>query len=177
MLKALALTVAAHWVASEGMSEIQRTTLLVGPVYFALYLLSGAASRQAHRVVAKVGSEEAATRHPWSAIAAILALLTFSAYYQYSLWLIVAFVSLHVVQNIWRPILISRFDSHSSEAQGATVLSIESQGRRTATMLIAPLLGLAVDWVRAGQIGGPFWPIGLLGLVIAIAFRLTAQQK
>ena len=135
------------------------------------------ASRQAHRIVAKAGGEEEATRYLWGGIAALFALLTVSAYYQHSLWLISAFVLLHVVQNIWRPILVSRFDTHSSEAQGATVLSIESQARRAATMIIAPALGLAVDWVRAAEVGGPFWPVGLLGLLVAIAFLLTARTK
>lgn len=176
VLKTLAIALAAHWAIGANMSDIQRTTLLVGPIYFALYLLSGIASRQAHRIVAKAGGEEVATRYLWGGIAALFALLTVSAYYQHSLWLIGAFVLLHVVQNIWRPILISRFDTHSSEAQGATVLSIESQARRAATMIIAPALGLAVDWVRANELGGPFWPIGLLGLLVASAFLLTSLQ-
>ncbi len=55
VLKMLALTVATQWIASGNMSEIQQTTLLVGPVYFALYLLSGVSSRQAHRFEAAAG--------------------------------------------------------------------------------------------------------------------------
>ncbi len=82
----------------------------------------------------------------------------------------VTFVLLHVLQNLWRPVLISRFDSHSDERQGATVLSIESQSRRAATMLLAPALGFAVDLVRANQWGGEFWPVGLVGTAMAIVF-------
>ena len=36
-------------------------------------------------------------------------------------------------ERFWRPVLISRFYAHSDEAQGATVLSIESQAKSLST--------------------------------------------
>ncbi len=90
--------------------------------------------------------------------------------------LITAFCLLHVLQNLWRPILISRFDIHSTEAQGATILSIESQARRASTMVLAPLVGLVIDLVKDREPGGSFWPIGALGLVVTLAFFLSASR-
>ncbi|MFQ5382001.1 MAG: hypothetical protein ACE5EF_10315, partial [Dehalococcoidia bacterium] len=69
-----------------------------------------------------------------------------------------------------RPVLISRFDEQGDESQGATILSIESQARRFATMILAPVLGLAIDAVGRHDLGGPFWPAGLLGLAVGLAF-------
>ena len=50
-------------------------------------------------------------------------------------------------------------------------------------MLIAPALGLAVDLVnradladKADKANWLYWPVGLLGLIIALAFFLTASQ-
>ncbi len=62
----------------------------------------------------------------------LFAALVVAAYFEVLAVVIVAFLVLHVVQNLWRPILISRFDTYGSESQGATVLSIESQARRGA---------------------------------------------
>ena len=53
---------------------------------------------------------------------------------------------------------------------GATVLSIESQGKGLATMIIfALLLGLAFDYVRSNQIGsGGSWPLGAVSVFISL---------
>lgn len=177
VLKAAALAGAAHWVATSTMSETQQATLLVGPVYFVLYLLSGAASRQAHRIATLCGGEDGAAVRLWAATLLLFAALGVAAYYEVNSLLIGLFVLLHVIQNFWRPTLISRFDAYGSESQGATVLSIESQSRRAATMVIAPLLGLVVDRVQASQLGGPFWPVGVLGVLVALGFLLTAPKS
>ena len=65
--------------------------------------------------------------------------------------------------------MISRINIHSTPEMGATVLSIESQSKSLMTMLIAPLLGWAVD--RAGA----FWPLAVVGTFIATAIILTAK--
>ena len=78
-----------------------------------------------------------------------------------------------VLQNVWRPALISRIDAFGEEAQGATVLSIESQAQRFATMALAPLLGLAMDATQSQGLGGPFWPVGVLGVVVGLIFLVV----
>ena len=50
-----------------------------------------------------------------------------------------------------------RFDA--GETEGATVLSIESQARAISTMVVAPVFGMAVDFVRANGPGAEFWPV------------------
>ena len=170
VLKAAALGAAAHWILTQDMSETQQVTLLVGPVYFCLHLLSGLASRNAYRVAHWAEGEEEAARRLWGASAIIFAALAVAAWYGNNALVIAAFILLHVVQNLWRPVLISRFDAHGTESQGATLLSIESQGRRTSSMVIAPALGLAIDWTQANQQAGAFWPVGVLGLAVALAF-------
>ena len=41
-------------------------------------------------------------------------------------------------------------------------------------MVMAPLVGLAVDAVAASGMGGSFWPIGVLGVAVTVVF-LTLQ--
>ena len=120
--------------------------------------------------------ERAATRL-WAATLAVFVVLTVAGVQSWNAPLIGAFVVLHVLQNLWRPALLSRFDARGSEEQGATLLSIESQSRRAATLIIAPLLGLAIDYVKTHELGGPFWPIGVLGLATALAFLVTGLRQ
>jgi hypothetical protein len=84
---------------------------------------------------------------------------------------------MHVLQDMWRPVLMARFDSYGDESQAATVLSIESQAQRFATMLLAPLIGLAIDNTQSGGIGGPFWPIGAVGLAVGLLVLVTSSRS
>jgi MFS family permease len=175
VLALAAIAVASRYSFSANLSEVQQSALLVGPVYLVVHLLSSAASRNAHRVAARAGGEVNAARWIWAASVAIFAVIFLAGFTNISALLILAFVTLHVLQDAWRPILISRFDEHSSEEQGATILSVESQSRRFATMLSAPLIGLAIDIAQSQSIGsGAFWPIGVIGVVVGLAFFATA---
>ena len=99
-------------------------------------------------------------------------------YYEIHWVMITGFLMLYVIQNFWRPVLISRFYAHSDEAKGATVLSIESQAKSLSTMIIAPVLGLTIDLARSHSIGASaFWPMGVMGLLIALGFFLTAIKS
>ena len=145
VLAALALTLAVSWIAFEDWSETQRAALLVGPVYFVLHLLSGAASKRSHLVSERAGSEDRAARWLWGLSALVFAGLTISGFTGLLIGAVVAFVALNVLHNLWRQVLISRYDTHGTANQGASLLSIESQERLMATIIVAPILCYAVD--------------------------------
>ena len=175
VLKAAALSLAVGSLAS--LSAIQKSSLLVGPIYLVLFLLSAVASRQAHRFTESAGGMEAAARRMWALSCLLYVVIAVAGWHQAFIPLMGALVLLHILQNMWRPILISRFDSYGDESGGATLLSIESMGKRTATMVLAPLLGLAVDMATTRSLGGPFWPVGIAGLVPALAFYITSRKR
>ncbi|KPL09960.1 hypothetical protein AMJ71_04915 [candidate division TA06 bacterium SM1_40] len=144
------------------LSADRRTAILVGIVFFTLHLFESAASRRSYLLAERTGGELQANRVIW-----IVALLAY-AFMAAALWrdaigaALLIYVGLYVSQNFWRPILISRFSYHAEEESMATVLSIESQAKTLATMIIAPTLGLAVDhW--------GFWPVGFIGCAAAVA--------
>jgi hypothetical protein len=170
VLAALALTLAVSWITLEDWSETQQAALLVGPVYIVLHLLSGAASRRSHRVSDRAGSEDRAARWLWGISVLVFAGLTISGFTGLLVGAVVAFVALNVLHNLWRPVLISRFDTHGSAIQGASLLSVESQARRVATMIMAPILGYGVDAAIAAESVNPWWPVGVLGLLCSILF-------
>jgi MFS family permease len=175
VLAATVVALAGGALATGGGAEPRRVALLVAPVYFALFVLAGVASRAAHRVAEAAGGDDRAARRLWGADVLVFAGLLAAALLELHVALIVAFVALHVLQNLWRPVLISRFDAHGAEAQGASILSIESQAARASTMIIAPLLGLAVDRAMDAGGAGPYWPVGAVGLGVAIGFFASAR--
>jgi len=74
---------------------------------------------------------------------------------------VLAFVALAMLQNVWRPMLLTRFEQCTDNAMRATLLSVDSQAKSIFTMVAAPLLGLAVDHMG-------LWSVGALG-VLALA--------
>ena len=161
----------------DAWSDTQRGAVLVGAVYFALYLLSAWGSRQAHRLTSHFASEDGAARVLWIAVGALYAAILAGGWMGSAAVLIPAFVFLHVLQSVWRPVIISRFDAHTREQQGATILSIESQAQGMATLILAPLIGLAIDAVAASHFGGKFWPVGAVGLLAALACILAPRPR
>jgi len=85
---------------------------------------------------------------------------------------------MYILQNLWRPVLMSRIDSCSDENKGATILSIESQAKSLSTMIIAPLIGFLVDLVSRYEIGSSeFWPLAVIGSIIAVIFFGTRRRE
>jgi hypothetical protein len=179
-----ALKIAAvMWLGSivftDELNELQQAALLLGPVYLVLHLLGAAASRHTHLLADCMGGEDAAARVLWVVSFVAFACIIPAAYFGVLPMLIVAFGVVHVLQNLWRPVIVSRFDEHSSHLQKATVLSIESQAGSLWAAVLAPVLGYAVDRVRAAgsaTLGIEFWPIGVIGALVTLAFLLTSRR-
>lgn len=127
------------------LSDNNSTAITVGVVYFILYLISASASRSSHIFLKKSGSESHALKL-LIFFSAIL-LLTASFGIKFSLYIvpIIAFILFHLIQNIWRPILVSIYDTVALNTEQATVLSIESQAKSSGIFLIAPIGGYIAD--------------------------------
>ncbi len=123
----------------------KRTALLVGGVYFALYIASATASRQAHRLLNLRDNVIHASKWLWQFYLAVFLLMLAGLGFGWLFLAVVGFIAINILQNFWRPIIVSRFDDHAPPEKGATILSIESQSRSFVTMLLAPVLGLLVD--------------------------------
>ena len=159
------------------LNETQRSAILVGTVYFVLYIASAYASRKSHIICDYAGDEETAAHRLWGASFLIYIMLLPLLYFKLYTFAILGFVLSYLLQNFWHPILISRFEEHASETQGATVLSIENQAQSVSIMIIAPILGIAVDYLKRGNFGGEFWPISAFGAAIALLAFLTVSKE
>lgn len=174
VLKAMSATGLAAVLVMDGLSGEQKAALVIAPVYFLLNFLSGIASRYAHRFSDHFGGHVLASRVLWGWQLLTFAILLPALYFEFYMTSIVAFTALHVLQNLWGPLMYSRLDDHAREEQGSTVLSIESQSVALATMVLAPMIGYGVDVVERLGAGGTFWPVGLVGLAVSLLFFGTA---
>lgn len=160
-----------------GLGDTRRSAIMIGVVYVVLYLGSAYASRKSHKLAEYAGGDHEGSAVCWKLVfliyLALVPLLFFELYWA----AIIGFIALSLIQNFWRPMLISRFDSYASETEGATILSIESQVKSVATMIVAPVMGLAVDCLTGRNLGGEFWPVAALAAVIALGIILTANRK
>jgi len=157
------------------LQEKSRSAILIGIVYFILYLASAFASRKSHKLVKVFKNEEKGTKFIWGITLLTYLLLIPLLYFEIYLPAVILFVVLFLLQNFWRPMQISRFDNFATEEEGATVLSIESQAKSFVTMLIAPLFGFLVDLTLNNNLGCEFWMIAFVGTVISIFFYFRKQ--
>ena len=167
-----------------GLDDRRRTAMLIGAVYFLLHVLSSAASRRAGRLSDRAGGDERAARWLWLADLAGFALLAGGALAGLPALMIGAFVMLAVIQNFWRPILVSRCASLSDPSRTATVLSIESQAKCLFVAIVAPLLGWSVDLIATATADGPgymaswrFLPIAAIGVAIPLGMLIVARRN
>ena len=139
---------------AAAMSGDQRTAILMGCVTFVLAVVSGIGSKQAHRFATACRGEERAALVGWVAMLALYGLLVPTLHWRDLYPIAIAgFVLLHLVENLWRPVQLSRYDAFAGGAKGATVLSVESQGKSLAMFLLAPLVGFLVDHHGLGMVG------------------------
>lgn len=157
---------AANTVASEVTPETRMTAVLIGLVYTILFLVSGAASRFSYRFADWAGGDSAASRRLWWLQLGVFVGLIVADGTGHLVLLAAVFVAINLLQNLWRPILIARYDQLTEPRQGATIMSIESQARRVATLVLAPAAGYLVDLVGREGGGGQFWPIGAIGILL-----------
>jgi MFS family permease len=153
------------------LDESKRSALLVAGVYFALYFLSSFAARNSHQISNWRGGDEGAAQFMWWIDLVLFALLIPALWFNWYAAIIVLFVGLAILQNFWRPGLISRFNAQSTPEMSATILSIEAQSKSMATIVLAPLLGWLVDRV------GNFSPVGIVGTCIAVAILLVYRGE
>jgi hypothetical protein len=86
-----------------------------------------------------------------------------------SIFPIVSFIMLFLLLNIWKPVFVSRFYDLADNDSAATTLSIANQSKSLSVVVIAPLLGWAVDYlVSSNDLLQALYPVALLGAGLAV---------
>lgn len=175
LLAGLALTATLNVTWASEWSETQRGAVFIGVVFFFLYLGSAWASRRAQALVAWSGGPERAGARLWLLAMLLYGTIALSDTLGITALAVVAFVVLHVSNNFWRPIMVGRIDAYGDADYGALTMSVESQSKKAAAMVLAPLIGFLTEITMQGS-STPLWPLGLVGFVITLGFFI-GQNK
>ncbi len=149
------------------LSGNQRTAILVGAVYFLIYLMTSQASRNAGRVQRLVGNSAAALNTNYLLNTFIYLLAGLGFFLKIYPLVILAFLGIFLIQNFQKPIMVGYVGEVTDSKRMATVLSVENQSRAIAIALFAPIIGFLADrfTVGGGLIG--------YGLILLLLFPLA----
>ena len=176
-LQPILQTMALSMALFSTLSEDKRTALIIGAVYMILYLLSSFASRHTGKFAESAGGEQKASKLLWLMNMLAFTVLGIAFYWHLKPVVIVTFIIIAVLQNFWRPILVSRCATLSNPDETATMLSIESQAKTIFTALTAPLIGLSIDYLSAINPEIKFLPVAVLGIIITFWMLITGNRN
>lgn len=152
-------------------SEEQRTSVLVGLVFFVVYLLSSLTSRYSGKFSERFSTLTAPMN--------VTLLLGFSVgifsglFYVLELWLVsvLLFVMVYMIENIRKPVGVAFLGENVRPAVVATVLSVDSQIKSFTAALLAPLFGIFADLFGVG------WSIFVVSTLLLLISPLFVQRK
>ncbi len=130
----------------------KRAAVLIGVLYFIIFLINSTASRNAWRIEKNVGDLPRAIDYAY--LIGIISVLISGLFLWFNLPALAAlfFVGLYFIQNIRRPLVVSFLSGHISSNVMASGLSVESQLETLLVAIYAPILGLLID--QLGLAGG-----------------------
>ena len=131
----------------HGMQHKQLTALLVGGMYFILYLGTSGASRNAGRFSDRTGSLPVfLNRSLVAGLSLVLFAGIFFMFHPPWYWLvIIPFTMIYLLENIRRPVGVGYVSEIFPPGILATVLSTESQVRSLFAAILAPVTGFLID--------------------------------
>ena len=153
-------------------SEEQRSAVLIGVIYFIIFLISSAASRRAGAVHRKF--KDRGRILFFTLLTGALAGLGGGVFLYFNLpWLTVLFFLLiYLLENVRKPIGVGYLGDSIEPGVLATVLSVEGQGETLWTAVFALLIGSAADALSLSA------GIGITsGILILTAFLFIGEKE
>ena len=170
VLAAMVLSAAAL----PNLEKTRREALIIGLVYFIIYLLTSFASRRAYLLSNRFSSQVKAVNVTYLAgIGALLAagILT---YLGQEILAVLCFIGMFLINNVRRPINVGVISDQISSRIMASGLSAESQLTTLFSAALAPTLGFLVDkW----GLGFGLSALGTLMFLVYFPVRVLEQES
>ncbi len=132
------------------LEDKQRSALVIGLVYFVIYMLTSFASRGAADFSQRFRSLGRAINLTFVIGAGLLLLAGFAIWKNLTWLAILIFMLFYLLQNIRRPMNMSFISDQISNTVMASGLSVESQFTTILTAIFAPILGALADRFSIG---------------------------
>ncbi len=156
-----------------GLDHEQRSSVMIGMVFFIVYLLSSMASRSSGRF-----SERFLTLSAPLNLTLALGLafgLLSGLFYVAGIWVVavVFFVLVYMVENIRKPVGVAYLGSSIESSALASVLSVDSQMQSVTAAILAPIFGIFADLYGVG------WSIVMVsaGLVLLSPLLIITRKN
>jgi MFS family permease len=162
IVKAAALSIGV--LAAAGDTQ-KRTFLLVGVVYFVVYMNSLVSSRMSGKLVERSGKLSRTLNLLFWALAAVFLAAGLLYRKDIPVGAIVILFFLYTLYNLRKPAVVGYLSERIPKKQRATILSVSNQLRAIFAGITAPLAGLVADHP---DLGVP-WVFILGGAVLAVA--------
>ena len=154
--------------------DTRRSAVIIGVVYFGIYLLTSYASRSAARVGRRFPSIAQGLNWTFLAGAVLLFVAGWTTQWQWNVVAILVFLGFYVLHNVRRPMTVAFVSDQISSRVMAAGLSAESQFTTLGAALLAPLVGALADrW----SVGVALACLGGGMLVLALLFRVRATEE
>ncbi len=153
------------------LSGRQRTSLIVGIVYFFLYIFTSLASRNAGYVVKKFRSLTFAINSTY--IVGAVLLLVSGIFTQTELYVlaVIGFILLYIIQNLRRPMNVAYISDNIPHNVMASGLSVESQLKTILMAIFSPIIGFLADRLGVG------YSLGIIALLFLFVFPFVAVHS
>jgi len=173
-LQPMVSTFALSLLVFSALEETRREALLIGMVYFVIYLLTSLASRRAYSLSNRFKNLARAVNTTYLAGIGMLIGAGLMAAIGQDLIAVICFVGIFLLNNVRRPINVGIISDQISSRVMASGLSAETLLTTVFSALFAPLLGYMVDQFGLG-LGIVF--IGLVMVPLYFVVRLGEKKK
>ena len=152
-------------------SDKQRSAILIGVLYFIIYMLTSLASRYSGKIKDRIKTTELALNI--TLYAGLLMTLATGILYHYSFYFIAIlfYIGIFLIENIRNPIGVDYISRLYKNEILATALSANSQAKSLFAAIIAPVLGFLADKFGIGI------ALSILALLILISTPLYLAKK
>ncbi len=151
----------------------RRVALIVGGLYFFIYLGTSYASSHAGVVTGRVRSIPRTANLLYLAGTSLLFGAGLFTWGNLRWVAVVGFLGLYMLQNLRRPVLVGYLAALIPAQTMATGLSVESQLRTLITAGLAPIIGMLADRMGVGPALGI---IGIFGLALGPILRINETR-
>ena len=151
----------------------QRSSLIIGMVYFVIFLLSSYASRMAGRVSERFHDVGQAINSTFLLGAGFLLVAGLASWQDIRILSILVFLGLYLLHNVRKPLNVAFISDQIENRVMASGLSVESQLVTLLMAVIAPILGAMADLIG---VGGALAILGLAMSVLAVLARVDLPE-
>ena len=153
------------------LGEQKRVALVIGGVYFILYMLTATVSQRAGKVSEWFSTPEKGLNLTYLVSIITVVAVGVSMRYNASLIAVVLFIGFYVLQNLRRPMTVGYVSEKIKGTVMATGLSAESQLKTIVVAVASPIFGALVDSVGLG------WAMCALAVLPLAAYPYLRVQK